>query len=249
METFSPNSEESEISERGEKLEGNDLQEERASEVNLELDKEIVESIEDSSLDIQEKVELILVMAKLKPATEIVAYSEEWQRGESEKEIDPQDVEGTEGLIKETGLMYEIMPPEVVDSGAEGVKEGEEFGKRMELKFLVAGTGEGLDLIKKAYATNDEELFGKAYGFPQSSIEAYSGKRELISQNELLDKGVDEEAVVFARFELSRDNWEEEIKKAEAWARAVKEISPKVYRDFVEVMSDAIRRRGLHSER
>ncbi len=231
-----------------EKVEVRSLDGKEKIKIKQQSEKENTENIENSDLDIQEKVELLLVLQGLKPATEIAIYSEEWKKGKGEKEIALQDLKTVEDLIQKLGLYWRALEGKIVDSIIADRKSGE-FNKRKEVNFLVAGSNQSLELLEKAYQDEDMKLFGKAYGFPDSAIEAACGGGEMVSQNKLLDQGVDKEVIAFARFGLSRNNWKEEIKTAGKWAKAVKSASPKIYAEFMEVMKSAIEGRVLYLER
>jgi hypothetical protein len=210
-------------------------------ETKPETSREKIESIENAPLDIQEKVDILLILKDLKPASDISLYSEEWPEGEKEKEINPESIEKTEELLKKNNLLYEPFEEKVAD----WYKDEKGQKVRKEKTFIIAKNEENLNLIKKAFETGDEKLFGKAYGFPQTSIEAYLGKGEAIDSNKLPEEIKQQDALAFSKFKLSKDNWQEELKTAQKWADAVKETSPKAYNEFMEMMKDVIKKGNL----
>lgn len=207
----------------------------------FELDRERIEGIENALIDIQDKIDMILILKDLKPASDISLYSEEWLEGEEEKEINSKKIEEIKSLLKKNGLLYEPFEEKTIDWYVD--KDGQKV--RKEKKFIIAKNEENLNLIKKALETGDEELFGRAYGFPQSAIEAYLGKRKIIDSNKLSGKIKQQDALAFSKFKLSKDNWQEELKKAKEWADAIKETSPKIYNEFMGIMKDIIEKGNL----
>jgi len=197
------------------------------------LDKETIKDIESASIHyLQDKIDMILILKELKPASEVSLCSEEWREGEKEKEIDSQKLKDFEELLNKTGISHEPYEKKTTNTDFAFKENDYEFRKRQEATFLIAKDKESLNLLKEALKTNDEELMGRAYGYPESAIKAFCGKKETIEDAEELPEEIKRRGPSFLRFKLSKNNWQEEIKLCEKWAEAIKEASPKLYRKF-----------------
>lgn len=183
----------------------------------------VVSAIEDSPLDVGEKMELLLVSTGTKPATDFTRYSEDWSEPGSGKPIDEPGMTSLVELLDRSGIQYEVLPEQTVNVDSE-----HEFPKRKEQKVLVGKDKESLELLKKAFLQDDPELFGRAYGFPETAIQAYICG-QTFNPNNLPQNVRQSEAYVFGRFAYSTDHWQDELKTAQRWSDSIKNVSPKIY--------------------
>lgn len=116
-------------------------------------------------------------------------------------------------------------------------------------RFIIGSTPNSIDeaIIKTRpfYADpNYDQKFGESMDFPQTSIDAFKKYRETYNQEVFIDKNSDErltyEEKAFLFFRLSSENWESEIQWLEQIISAVKEYSPKIYREVMEEYSKSI---------
>lgn len=213
------------------------------------IKEEKIKTIENLPLEDCKKIEMLLVLAGAKPATEIEIYpkdihllSKEWLKMDKteREEIDPQRVKEFEEILKKLGLLYEVSDLEIVKTGSLIDEKGQERQINLaRIDILIAKERQSLDLLKKAYETKDDEMFGRAYGFPETAIEAYKkgghfGAMDLSEEERKKNK----EALAFCGFRLSKDNWREEIKIGEKWAKIIKNLSPELYNRWMERADD-----------
>ena len=181
-------------------------------EVNLSPD--LVEKIERLNVHPFDKISLLAVAGRIKPATFFAFKSSSLAIGE------------IESFLSSTNFKFKI----------EKAKR-DRFGIPMPggitfTDILVAGNDGDLGFLDLAI-NNGEELLGTALGFPESAVEAYVGKREKLNKKELPDEVKKSDAFRFCNFVLSADNWQEEIKQGQEYADLVKEVSPNIYREFL----------------
>ena len=103
------------------------------------------------------------------------------------------------------------------------------------MKVLIGRSKEDLDILIQALQTKSDELLGKAFGFPKTAIEAFTGKREKLDISALPQETRESDAVLFSSPFLSKDNWREEIKQGQRDADFIKKISPIIYEEMKTV--------------
>lgn len=74
---------------------------------------------------------------------------------------------------------------------------------------------------------------GKSLGYPITSTEAYTGKREKYERG--LDPFVERRIPGTLMFMLSKDYWQEELKTSIGWLQSIKEKSPELYKQIIEL--------------
>ena len=118
--------------------------------------------------------------------------------------------------------------------------------------YYIANNQSDLDLLSELWFGDHEKdsnvyrNIGRMCGFPLSAIETYSKFTELggmerteMMQNVVLSPGekagmISSEVLPFAlSFFISRDNWKEEVKVAEQWAREIKLVAPELFERFI----------------
>lgn len=167
----------------------------------------VLESIDCGSVP---KAELILVLAGLKPSTDLHLFKNN------------EDPELVKKKINDAGLVYKEMDKHLMQNPNLTCSLG--------VARQMADAVRVVELLSGMSATGGEE-FGRLMGFPQTAIEAYAKKRErfddVSNDNSFVKRGIP------FRFRLSKDNWENEIKVAEDWTEKIKEIAPNVYQELI----------------
>ena len=214
------------------------------NEPTKEQERELVERLENTPLRIDDKVELLLTWKGPIPARDISIATESWKEDEPPKHLAPKRVELLEELAKDMKLSYILSPKQIVDGEYfYKTEDGQErLGKQEEVILYLAKKKENLNLLMKAIKIENDQLLGQVYGYPESAIKAYrkeneTGKKETIEVSDLPPEIQKQDSVAFARFKLSKDHWQEELKTGEKWAEVVKETSPKLYDEFIEFMT------------
>lgn len=207
-------------------------------EFTPEQERELMERLEKIHLNIEIKIEFLLVWKGEKPATEISIATKSWKEGEPPKSLDSKQVEEMEKLIKDMKLFYNTAPKQVVDGEYYYItKDGQEkLEKKEETIFYLAKKKENLDLFIKALKGKDDKLFGQLYGYPESAIKAYIEKGEKMEISKLPSKIQRQPSVAFTRFKLSKNHWQQELKTSQRWAEITEKTSLKLYEKFINYM-------------
>jgi hypothetical protein len=205
----------------------------------FEPSKEFIEAVEKSKLDANDKANLLLVKAGLKPAAEIELMISLKTDDDTQTYLTEDEVQKSIALIENSGLSHKIGERKFV-KGSYTIRE--EPGKPETKKptvgesipTFVAGSQEKLDALSEIWDTEDEEAIGKALGIPKSAVEAFTGKREAINLYELPDDIQNKEAAVFLTPTLSKENWREEMKEGTKRAAFIKRICPSIYKELIK---------------
>lgn len=216
---------------------------------------EIIADLEQLDLHFSIKVELLLVYAGEKPATE-------WHWAQTIYYPNrPPDHRGRELFDQVVNwairakLAYEVSEDRVntarvLFSGEEGrrlVKERTtkkrpvdteaEISRSPEedrLTLFVASDRDWLQKLRDADERRDPRLLGECFGFPRTAVDAYLFHRA-IAPDRL--RKIPVETKAFAQYMLSRDHTAEDLATAERWAAATSRLSPKIYADVIESQS------------
>jgi hypothetical protein len=141
-------------------------------------------------------------------------------------------------MLKGLGVEFEILPPHEHESN----KTADPKEARVErIVICLAGNKEDLTQMKEVwtelkpegYPVN-ERLHGELSSFPGSAVLAFVDGT-LLSSKESDEKLEGAWYKHFVKFRLS-ENWHEEAKTGEVWAKAIKELSPKIYNDYTAMM-------------
>jgi len=201
------------------------------------LDASVVKQIEDyPELDLQEKIELLLVLGGFKKANEQDFESEEWYDGQSKKSVADEKMKSYEKLLSDAGLVFEKRHKETKSRVAR-VEDNYEYVRNIErVRYIFAKAQEDIEKYKQAERAESDELLGEIYGFPQSSVKAFGEPEAIMEYKDLPDETRNDPAYGFLTFKLSKNNFQEEFKTAKKWADFVKKCSPKIYAEYVEYM-------------
>lgn len=209
----------------------------RENSCEHEIKPELVQAIEKGAFTVDDKVNILLTRAGLKPASELLLVIKTWDDKESFENMPEEFVQEDIAIIKELGLPTEIKEREVVEWKESETKNGPaKTYKREQMRILIGRTEEDLDFLKKALESKDDELLGKAFGFSPTAVEAWVGKRKKLNVKRLPKKVRESEAVLFSSPTLSSDNWQKEIEQGQRDADYIKSVSPAIYKELIEMM-------------
>jgi len=199
---------------------------------------ELIKNIEESKLSSDDKVNLILTKAGLKPTSEILLVIKSEYENETTEHMSEEDIQKAINIIKESHLPFQLKEKEITKESYRTKKEPEieKFYQREQMKILIGRSKDDLNFLIKALESKSDELLGKAFGFPATAIEAYTGKREKLDFSTLPKEIRESDAVLFSSPTLSRDNWQEEIKQGQQYADFLKNISTRIYEEMRNVV-------------
>ncbi len=200
-----------------------------------EIRPELIERVEGSDFTYDDKANLLLVAAGLKPASDIRLISVQEPEEGLSVELTEEEISSNLAVVKDSGVFFKAGEPKLTG----GLWGGKRPTTEKEIEILIGGTQQDLDNLVYAYETSDSELLGRAYGFPATATEAYLGKRPRLDVDALPKKIKHGEAMAFGGFIFSADNWEEEIKQAQVWADFIKKVSPSIYKEALRVQKIA----------
>lgn len=202
-----------------------------------EIPNEIMELIENSSLNPDEKIELVLIKAGFKPVTDITLYSESWvkESEENRKTVDSDKVRQFENLLENLGLVIKVNESEIDEfSRIEDEQPEREIVMQREKITITVGRDQAtIEKFMQAVQHGNDEEMGELFEYPKTAIEAYLGKRESIKRQDLPAEIKEKDFYPFIQFGvLSKENWEKEIETAKLWASVVKRNSPKLFEEY-----------------
>ena len=214
-----------------------------------ELSPEFVKEVEKSKLEIDDKVNLLLTAAGLKPASEIGLFiKEENIEKFSTQRISEQEVKQPISAIEKSGIPFKLGERKIDEYEYEemetpGKFTGKKGRRKIECISVLVGRNEE-DLFKlesvlreaKKSGKTDPEKFGLALGFPPTAVEAFVGKKESINVVDSPREIWESDAAFFSTPTLSKDNWQEELKQGQARADFIKSASPAIYEKMVKVV-------------
>ncbi|MBK5215534.1 MAG: hypothetical protein JJE53_01860 [Candidatus Pacebacteria bacterium] len=188
--------------------------------------KNSLESIENSNLENENKLELALLMLDKKQGVQLGDFK--IINSENEKEI----------IIKEFSekLLNIIKTLEAIGLKHEIVKELSEDNGIIGFSVLVSKETNTLDKFVKADKEDDDKTFGLIVGYPASAVDAYGTDKALNIEQELpkaeLEKLHSEGVLPFLLFMPSKEHWNEELDWARENQRLIKEKTPKLYKEL-----------------
>ena len=216
-----------------------------AEEVEEKERKEL-ELIENSSLDLQDKIDLVLVYLKEKPAAWIGA-GDRFYKTEKEKEKQKK-LERLNQKGEEIKTILEILG---LPNHTFRYETEEEKTTLISYDSFVSQDSERLNRLREAWQNGRHEDIGLALGYPESAVKGFI-KGEVLDRVEAFKKLPKkdreelkkEEVFKFLTFGLSRNNWREELELARKYQRAIREKSPKIYNEVIKSMRDPLTFRG-----
>jgi hypothetical protein len=179
-------------------------------EINPNQEEKMDESI---GCGLGPKSMMVLIVLGLKPATTLDLFT--WN----------EDVESVKRKITEAGLFYD------------DIRKPPFRNKERTANLAVACSQEIATSTAVSFKDpkNHSQELGTYMGYPQTAIDAFMGKTELLEDSEseevLKDKEWTKGTIAFA---MSKDNYTEEIKLMEKWWEAIKEKTPDLYQQIVD---------------
>ena len=202
-------------------------------QIEKEISPEFVKEVEDSVFPLDDKINILLVKAGLKPASLISIDVKVWNDEEIEQSVPKELAEESSRMIEKSGMAfirrekpeftYEYKKPDGTLA-----PYNQEF-----ISFLIGRDQKSVEFLARALESGDDELKGKAYGFSQTAIDAWLGKRVVLDKTQVAPEISENPAYLFTPGKLSADNWQEEIKEGQRRADFIKKVSPKLYKEFV----------------
>jgi hypothetical protein len=78
----------------------------------------------------------------------------------------------------------------------------------------------------------DQADFGLALGYPSTAVEAFINEAEPLDENFLPQEVKQSDAYLFCQYQLSENNWQEELKTAQEWADFIKKTSFNIFEQY-----------------
>jgi hypothetical protein len=229
--------------------EGHSREQKLQKKVELSPSGEAIQRLEQFKIHPHQKVDILLVELGVKPATTLHINSRVWLPGEPVGTIDEVQFNRYMEAVRDAGLCIAVSagrlvnPAQEVTSGTDGqvmmgsdrdwqalIQQGQQQIRR---KLYIARSPEDLELVRLANERNDAKLYGQAYGFPATAVEAYA-RGEAISPDEIVGMSADVRA--FAQYGFSgSDSSSDEIAVAHSWHDVVRAASPKIYQELIDL--------------
>lgn len=171
-----------------------------------EEQKNGIKKIEALNIGVEEKVNLILVLLGVKKGADLVVYR--W--GDSPKKI-------RETIINESKL-------KLTES------QRERHGVNTVAVYEVALDQQVADRLACLDPSKDHKEFGELMGFPQTAVDAFKKRENLLKQENYPDM-----SEIVVNFKFSKDNWQEEIRVLKYWSQLIKKYAPDLYLTLQEI--------------
>lgn len=190
--------------------------------------KKDIESIENSALSIESKLELSLLLLDRKQGMQIGDYKIVNSQAEKDVVIQEftQEISTILSLLSELGLQYEIVKELSDDNGMVG------------FSVLVSKNKEILNKFTQADKEHDDKTFGLILGYPSTAVEAYNTDKALNIERDLpkveLDKLQSEGVLPFLLFMPSKEHFYEELEWARKNQKLIENKAPKLYQELIK---------------
>jgi predicted nucleic acid-binding protein len=195
---------------------------------------EVVERIEKSKIEIDDKINLMLTKGGLKPASEILLVIKTWHDEGLTEHMSEEDVQESLSVIQALELPYRLGERKTIEVpySTEDEPDRQKFFRREQMNILIGRTPEDLEFLELALKSNSDEMLGKAFGYPPTAIEAFVGKRETLDRQSLPPDVQRSDGILFSSPTLSRDNWQKEAELGQLYGGFIRKISPKLYEEM-----------------
>lgn len=209
-------------------------------------EKGVIESIENSPLDYQDKGDFLLLYLKEKPASFLTIVSRFYKIDSAEKKE-----KDLKKLSYESEKIQEILEKLEMPNIVKKFEVEEEKTISRGYHFLVGQDSEKLNCLKKALESGCDEEIGLALGYPETAVRDFDNnfeKQNLLDYDELRKslpkeelKNLQREGVLkFLNFRLSKDHWRDELEIVRKYQRLIKEKSSKIYNKIVKEALDPL---------
>jgi hypothetical protein len=194
-----------------------------------EVLKRNIESVENSTLDSEDKFDLALLLVSDKKqgaylSRESMPITSEEQRIRVTKEFE-KTLSAILELLKKTGLSYRVIHELSYKNGY------------VVFSVIVSKDKNVLDKFAKANNEQDQKTFGLIVGYPKTATETYHTDKQFRFRQELppadLEKLKAEGVIPFISFMPSREHWTEELEYARENQRLIRVKAPKLYQELV----------------
>ena len=190
--------------------------------------KRTIESIEDSVLDVESKLDLILFLLDKKQGVQLggfkIVNSDDERRIFTEKFT--QELSVILKFFNTIGLQYKI------------VRKLSEDNSRLGFSVLASKDKNILDKFVKADKDQDDRTFGLIVGYPTTAVETYHTDKQFRFRKELppseLEKLRAEGTASFFSFTPSKEHWAEELEFVREEQKLIKEKAPKLYEEVIQ---------------
>lgn len=205
-------------------------QEQRVEE---EINPEFVKEVEGSVFSLEDKINILLVRAGLKPASFISIDVKVWNNDKVERSVPKESAEESSQMIERSGMAFiRYQKPEFTYEYEKPDGTLAPYNHEF-VSFLIGKDEESVDSLARALNSGDDELKGKAYGFPQTAVDAWLGRRAELDRAQVAPEISESPAYLFTPGKLSADNWQEEIKEGQRRADFIERVSPRLYKEFI----------------
>lgn len=187
-----------------------------------------IESIENSALSIESKLELSLLLLDRKQGVQIGDYKIVNSQTEKDYIIQEftQEISNILSLLSELKLQYEIVKELSDDNGMVG------------FSILVSKNKEILNKFKQADKEHDDKTFGLILGYPQTAVEAYGTDKAFNIERDLpkieLEKLQSEGVLPFLLFMPSKEHFNEELEWARKNQKLIENKAIKLYQELIK---------------
>ncbi len=188
-----------------------------------------IELVEQSKLEIDLKLDLILLLLDKKQGTQLGDFEIAEQEEEKAKVFEKFTEELSEilKLLNSLKLQHKVVKELSDDNGIIG------------FSVLASKDESILNKFAQADKTHDDKAFGAILGYPPTAVETYGTDKVFDIHEELspdeLGKLQHEGVLPFLLFMPSRENWAQELEWARENQRLVKEKAPKFYQYLMQV--------------
>jgi len=186
------------------------INKESAAEMEV---RQKIELIKGLSLDEFDKANLILTLLNVKPSSHV-----DFHRGRVSEPTGFEEILKKCGLYFEREVEYRRYHPDVIDHTAD---------------YFISSDFKKAQELHEAWNADNDIVAGIALGFPKTAVLAYAKERNKLLTMEETDF-LKKKFKINIPFRVTKDNWREEIKVAEDWARALKQYAPRVYNEIIK---------------
>lgn len=184
-----------------------------------------VRLIENMNLDLDDRIEVLLLYGEVKSAT--ILFAEDRSNYDPERKLFTLDYSIAEAISR---YMKKINLASDIGAKKQVPHEDEEDIMVEVIPVYVGKNRDIVSRVRRAYELYDEEELGICFGYPQTAVDAFMGRRNQfpgdIEDNTLLG--------YFAQFLLSRDFFQDELETSRKWLSIVEKLSPRMLRELEE---------------
>jgi hypothetical protein len=211
----------------------------RKSREHFQPSPESIKQLEEASIFLPDKIDILLASTGDKPSALIFLNSEEWEPGEDNKDISTEADKELRVLAESLGLHICSRDVDMIDSyGGQKIRFYMVSRSIDTLAALATIEDEEIDLDLGA---RKNQLRGELLGYPETATDAFiDGTGISYKEAEIHDL----EIIAFGGFAYSPNNTHLEMQTALAWASEVKKTSPTLYGQLLSRCADELNNEG-----